>query len=148
MWVLKAWSFSVRSILRPSESLGDSPQSWWWVFCASVNPGRVSSASTRVPRFAFCDVAQICKCVCLMVLCWKLYLDFEKTKFSSCVWVVCCVRVCFVLFFFFFIGLKLLLFELENLRVVCVLCLLQQKEAEEEGVGVWVWRVGVGMLEF
>ncbi len=67
MWVLKAWSFSVRSILRPSESLGDSPQSWWWLFCASVNPGRVSSASTRVPRFAFCDVVQICKCVCVCV---------------------------------------------------------------------------------
>jgi hypothetical protein len=75
----------------------------WWLFCASVNPGRVSSASTRVPRFAFCDVAQICKCVCVcvcvMVLCWKLYLDFEKTVFNLCVSCVLCSRVLCAFFF-------------------------------------------------
>jgi hypothetical protein len=103
MWVLKAWSFSVRSILRPSESLGDSPQSWWWLFCASVNPGRVSSASTRVPRFAFCDVVQICKCVCVCVCngsLLKALLGFWKDKvFNLCVSCVLCSLVLCAFFF-------------------------------------------------
>lgn len=148
MWVLKAWSFSVRSILRPSESLGDSPQSSWWLFLRFCESRKSFFGVNKSPVLLFVTSRRfVSVCVSNGSL-LKALLGFWKDKvFNLCVSCALCSRV-LCAFFFSFSWLKVAsIWTREFASCVCFV-LLQQKEAEEEGVGVWVWRVGVGMLEF
>jgi hypothetical protein len=145
MWVLKTWSFSVRSILRPSESLGrfsaivgDGSFALLWIPEEFLRRQQESPVLLFVtsPRFVS---ACVCVCVCVSngsLL--KALLGFWKDKvFNLCLSCVLCSRLLCAFFFFFLfsLGWKLLLFELENLRVVSVLCCYNKRKLKKRGWG-------------
>lgn len=132
----------------PSESLGDFPQSSWWLFFRFWESWKSFFGVNKSPVLLFVTSRRFVSVRVSNGSLLKALLGFWKDKvFNLCVSCALCSRVLCALFFPFSWLKVASIWTREFASCVCFV-LLQQKEAEEDGVDVWVWRVGVGLLEF
>jgi len=118
----------------PSESLGDFPQSSWWLFFRFWESWKSFFGVNKSPVLLFVTSRRFVSVRVSNGSLLKALLGFWKDKvFNLCVSCVLCSRGLCVFFFFFSLGWKLLLFELENLRVVCVLCCYNKRKLKKTG---------------
>jgi hypothetical protein len=119
----------------PSESLGDFPQSSWWLFFRFWESWKSFFGVNKSPVLLFVTSRRFVSVRVSNGSLLKALLGFWKDKvFNLCVSCVLCSRgLCAFFFFFFSLGWKLLLFELENLRVVCVLCCYNKRKLKKTG---------------